>query len=62
MWIPVSERLPKQGYQFVLVAQNGASVIMAQFNEGFFYALGEDAWDFKLRHVTHWMPMPEPPE
>jgi len=62
-WIPVSERLPDL-YQRVLTwtvdADDIPTVLIAHWNgdkEGFLGLNG-----YKDRDVTHWMPLPEPPE
>lgn len=54
-WIPVSERLPDKGYE-VLVVADGYRIIGRRTPHG--------GWDIPAdyRNVTHWMPMPEPPE
>lgn len=75
-WIPVEERLPKE-YETVLVATDGgvaAAEIRLPDDE---YDIDEPWWMVfkdrrersmswagfvKLRDVTHWMPLPEPPE
>lgn len=74
-WIPVEERLPKE-YETVLVATDGgvaAAEIRLPDEE---YDIDEPWWMVfkdkrersiswagfvKLRDVTHWMPLPEPP-
>lgn len=60
-WIPVTELLPKPGEEsLVLVSKSGMEV--ALYEEGFY---GEAEWFTtlgKLEGVTHWMPLPEPPE
>ena len=75
-WIPVEERLPKE-YETVLVATDGgvaAAEIRLPDDE---CDIDEPWWMVfkdrrersmswagfvKLRDVTHWMPLPEPPE
>ena len=59
-WIPVTERLPEDTTE-VLVC----SGIFAPFTEVAFYdGLWYSAWDgeTEIESVTHWMPLPEPPE
>jgi transcriptional regulator with XRE-family HTH domain len=60
-WISVKDRLPKQNYLIVLIAQEKAPAFVAQFRDGAFFALTDDAWDYRLRYVTHWQPLPGPP-
>ena len=57
-WIPVSERLPGDR-DWVIVAGEYGGVSIAQMNIkwGWNGADGETDGD-----VTHWMPLPEPPE
>jgi len=61
-WIPVTERLPEK-YTAVLAAGNGEVAC------GLFVGFAEPAhvasWDLDnvaAEPVTHWMPLPEPPE
>lgn len=60
-WIPVGERLPEMG-DFVMVwfdvdDGNGARGVMT-------YRGDDDMWgdNYANKHVTHWRPLPEPPE
>ena len=59
-WIPINERLPEDNerdkYGRVLVATDLESVLTCVFDAGRF-----DIFP-KHRKVTHWMPLPEPPE
>jgi hypothetical protein len=62
LWIPVTERLPEK-YTAVLAAGNGEVAC------GLFVGFAEPAhvasWDLDnvaAEPVTHWMPLPEPPE
>ena len=62
-WTPVSERLPDEG-KTVLVCYRcgGRFVELGRLRHG------EDAWvvpgagTYKTKLVTHWMPLPEPPQ
>ena len=56
-WIPVSERLPEEGEE-VVVAVEGGFVYPDTFDcvsEGILHF-------YDSCNVTHWMPLPEPPE
>lgn len=56
-WIPVTEKLPKK-CQYYLVTDWGG-VEEAYYNsEGVWFSRHDD----KLKAVTHWMPLPEPPK
>ena len=56
-WIPVTERLPERNYN-CLVCDDGV-VLEGYMNlvSGWYDFLGD-----KLKFVTHWMPLPEPPK
>ncbi len=53
-WIPVSESLPPQNIGRVLVFGKGEMDILWYDHEGFYGKGGSN--------VTHWMPLPSPPE
>lgn len=52
-WIPVSERLPEKNGQY-LVYSGWVRTLLCLY--------GEWACDPKESPVTHWMPLPNPPE
>ena len=59
-WIPVSERLPEAETRVLAATPTGYMEVDWRFSEpiidcGF-------ANFFSLDNVTHWMPLPEPPE
>ena len=56
-WIPVTERLPERNYN-CLVADDGTIVY------GYMNFTGEwmDCLGDKLKYVSHWMPLPQPPK
>ena len=55
--IPVTERLPERNYN-CLVADDGTIVY------GYMNFIGEwmDCLGDKLKYVSHWMPLPQPPK
>lgn len=63
-WIPVSERLPEDGID--VIACNVTTVLMDRFVARFYSWRG--VWIHKDEGgagpcaVTHWQPLPEPPE
>lgn len=60
-WISVKDRLPEEDYTFVLVLVETwkRTVGVALYAEhGFYNPLAADV----QMNVTHWMPLPEPPE
>lgn len=68
-WISVKDRLPEEADDFVLAAANGTyknirlvnAVMMAEYSQ-------EEGWilemypEYREAEVTHWMPLPQPPE
>ena len=63
-WIPVSERLPEETFTglvpstLVLCFGKGGRWFTAIFADGYFADVDGNDCDF----VTHWMPLPTPPE
>ena len=67
-WIPVTERLPEKTGTYIVTTQPGA-VTTSRFYEA--RSIPERMWreEYDLpanwqsnRKVTHWMPLPEPPD
>lgn len=60
-WIPVTERLP-ENYTAVL-AFNGGCVLELFYNEDGFGRVDDFGWPIPVETpITHWMPLPEPPD
>ena len=55
-WIPVREQMPTSGTQWVLL-KNGKMDFDFTYIDG-----GRYDWWRNGSNVTHWMPLPEPPE
>lgn len=63
-WISCSELMPEDG-QYVIILCDGAFVLYAQYRDGEFFDVvrnGEEFFETQSRNVTHWMPLPEPPQ
>lgn len=54
-WIPVSERLPERGQEVIIYTGNIQKPTVLAYQ---FWNPKYDTW----AHVTHWMPLPTPPE
>lgn len=65
-WTPVSERMPEDGVRVLyFVEKNGYRAVWAgeflkAFNVWAICQANEKGWASAF--VTHWMPLPEPPE
>lgn len=57
-WIPITDRLPESGQRVIVCRKDG------RVEQGVY--LGVNGWwkvyGTNTKSVTHWMPMPEPPE
>ena len=66
-WIPVSERLPEEFTPVLTFSKDNDKPVTAILAAGFWWSNVDDAgfwWsnvDWAL-DVTHWMPLPQPPE
>ena len=58
-WIPCSERLPEQEVRILLFA--AGEVYLGELTD-IKELFDTDIGFMKNGHVTHWMPLPEPPE
>ena len=56
-WIPVTERLPKDGERVLITHKNGVS--FGWYN-GSYWERGAPANHRPLQNVIAWMPLPEP--
>ena len=57
-WISVNERLPDAVDQYLVITDESAVYIAAFTGSRWFCSLNGNF----LREVTHWMPLPDPPE
>jgi hypothetical protein len=59
-WIKISDKMPNSGDCVLLYSKAGG------VSEGAYIGLKKHfeqwRWDCVLQNVTHWMPLPEPPE
>ena len=64
-WISVEERLPEYG-KYVLVADERNRFIglfsLEKTEENYVFWRGMGSWTMDVIAITHWMPLPEPPE
>lgn len=63
-WIPVTERLPEESCK-CLCANEMGDIVLAPYSNRYraFNAIDDDEGDrWKFDYVTHWMPLPLPPE
>jgi hypothetical protein len=61
-WIPVTERLPKRGKNVLVANKRGKQW---DVDKAWLSCLGsgfDRGGKRSLYHVTHWMPLPEPPK
>jgi Protein of unknown function (DUF551) len=66
-WISVKDRLPKESLEDFILFTDGKVVLFGSYFDGNSYedeclwkpAIG---WIHKNADITHWMPLPEPPE
>lgn len=58
-WISVKDRLPEaEGMYIVYIPLTGGTIVAADYLDGHWID-----WEVDLtERVTHWMPLPEPPE
>ena len=60
-WIPVSERLPELDQDVLAVVDD--DIVIGSFGQGWDGEISFDRDEVgSTRYVTHWMPLPEPPE
>ena len=66
-WISMDDRLPDDGVGVLIT--NGAIITAAKLFpigchwwDGLHFSGYEWEWDFNTSSITHWMPLPEPPD
>lgn len=58
-WIPVGERLPDDNAEVLFYGHHNCITLGYYHHEKWYFDTG---WEFDLGTVTHWQPLPEPPE
>ena len=63
-WIPVTERLPESMHEYVLCCGEKGGQFVGWVGEGVIVNGKTRAFqhDGRGRHITHWMPLPQPPK
>jgi hypothetical protein len=64
-WIPVEERLPEDGrWSMVIDCEYPTRIFIGVYEpeEREFYDHAGDSIGSPDRHITHWMPLPQPPQ
>ena len=61
-WIPVTERLPGVGNTVLGFSGDGFMVLAAWNDSRWFDPSMDDGYGMYLGKITHWQPLPEPPE
>ncbi len=61
-WIKCSDKLPAIDYEEIIVFDSKivSSGFFSSKTNKFYYFVGDFDYDYK--YVTHWMPLPQPPE
>ena len=57
-WVPCSERMPERPGDYQVCTKNeyyGTKNVAKRYFNG-------DCWSGRWTNITHWMPLPEPPE
>ena len=61
-WIPCSERMPEKDTSVIIYAAGHRVSAYYDAANGVFRLTEENGLFYRKSAVTHWMPMPEPPE
>lgn len=60
-WIKCSERLPENGHPVITFSKSTQKYNMLIYGSGMFLNFRQDVTE-TYPQVTHWMPLPNPPE
>ena len=60
-WIPCSERLPEKYTEVLAYSPFWGKIVVALWNGEYWLEQWTDD-DLQSSEITHWMPLPEPPE
>lgn len=61
-WIPCSERLPEKDMSVLISAQGHRVTAYYDSVKGVFMLTETEGLFYSMSAVTHWMPLPEPPQ
>lgn len=64
-WISVNDRLPEEGEEVLVVLKSDRVfyyIAELTINAPYPFWWSQDRGLFTLDEITHWMPLPEPPE
>ena len=59
-WISVKDRLPEAGSGLLMVYQSSLKELGASYYDDAMWC--SSLWPIVSKHITHWMPLPKPPE
>ena len=59
-WIPVTERMPEPFQPVIVFHENGKGEPVVEI--GFKREDHWRTWGSRMKNITHWMPLPEPPK
>lgn len=60
-WIPCSERLPEKNVEVLAYSPYWGKIVVAMWGGEYWLEQWTDD-DLEQSEITHWMPLPEPPE
>lgn len=60
-WIKIEDKLPDNVFDFVLVFADGAMSTLGYTRCNGFYEVCPTKTQVIIEDITHWMPLPEPP-